>query len=323
MKLLFAGSGEFGIPTLQFFHEAIEYDLIGVLTQPDRPAGRKRQPAPTAIANWAVAHNIPILKTEDVNTESCIDQVEALQVDATIVIAFGQKIGEPLIAAMGQIALNLHASLLPKYRGAAPINWAMIHGEKTSGVSVIALAKRMDAGDIYTQDTLEINPDQTAGELHDRLAQMGPGAIMRVLANLQRGTLQPQPQNHVAATRAPKLTKSDGTVCFNQPAEAVRNRIHGLTPWPGCTVRWHRTAHEGSVPLRIHRVKLVSPARCGKVPPGLAKPGTVLTDLEVLTAQGIVQLQELQAPGGKAMAAYNFAQGHPVGPGDRLSPAYD
>lgn len=322
MKLIFLGSGEFGLPTLEALVADAARDVVAVVSQPDRPAGRKRQLTPTPIAAWAEARGLPVLKTDDVNNPDFIAQVAAFEADASIVIAFGQKLGDPFIAALGRLAVNLHASLLPAYRGAAPINWAVINDDKTTGVSVIALAQRMDAGDVYATADLRIDPTQTAGELHDALAQLGPDAIGRVLRDLEQGTLNPQPQDETKATKARKLSKTDGTVDFNRPAFDVRARIHGLTPWPGCRVNW--TSHEtGKTQALFLRRALAEPEMACF--PGLEQaeappvPGTVLPDHRIACADGAVRLVELQLPGKPVMTLEAFLNGHAFAPGDQLS----
>ena len=310
MRLLFFGSGEFGLATLQSLHQ--RHDVAAVISQPDRPAGRKRRLTPTPVAAWAADQGMPVLKSPNVNAPDFVEQVRAMNVDASVVIAFGQKLSPELIDAMGKLAVNLHASLLPSYRGAAPINWAMIHGHQTTGVSVIALAQRMDAGDIYATASLDIDPLETAGELHDRLAQLGPEAVGRVLHDLETDQLKPVAQDEAKATLAPKLSKADGTVEFDQSADLVRARIHGLTPWPGCRVNCTSTAGGEPRTLIIGRVQS-HPDETPDVP-----PGTVLDHLRVATAAGTIELLELQAPGTKMMPAQSFARGHGLAPGDVL-----
>lgn len=325
MRLIFLGSGEFGLPTLQQL--AAQHQVALVVTQPDRPAGRRRQLTPTPVAAWAQAQGLPVLKAQDVNEPQVIEQIAGHQPDASIVIAFGQKLSPQLISVLGRLAVNLHASLLPKYRGAAPINWALINNEKTTGVTVIGLAQRMDAGEIYDQAELAIDPSWTAGELHDQLAQLGPQVIGRVLDQLEQGRLQPRPQDESQATKAPKLTKADGTVDFNQPAEMVRARVHGLTPWPGCRVRWRSGADSDQVrELILHRVEAIDPLpeflrrRLEDAAPSQPQPGEMLDMLMVMANPGVVRLLELQAPGTRVMKADAFARGYHLSPGDRLEP---
>ncbi|MEM9415673.1 MAG: methionyl-tRNA formyltransferase [Planctomycetota bacterium] len=312
MRLLFLGSGAFGLPTLE--HLYAYHELLAVITQPDKPAGRKRIMTPTPVGQWAAARGLPTFKEDDVNTPEFVQQVRDLKPDAAVVIAFGQKLSTALIDALGELAVNLHSSLLPKYRGAAPINWAMINGDPETGVSVIALAQRMDAGQIYAMDRIAIEPSETAGELHDRLASLGPAAISKVLDDLRQCTLAPLPQDDAQATKAPKLKKSDGTVDFNQPAEVVRARIHGLTPWPGCKIHWLREDQPTETLTLIRVESDLKPA------PGSPPPGTILEDQRVACQPGTIRLLELQRPGKRAMTLQEFTAGHPLVPGQRFVP---
>lgn len=325
MRLLFFGSGAFGLPTVRALHA--RHELVAVVSQPDKPAGRKRVLTATPVAAWALEQGIEVLRAEDVNTDAFVGKVKSYGADASVVIAFGQKLGEPLIDAMGALAVNLHASLLPKYRGAAPINWAMIDGERETGVSVIGLAQKMDAGPVYAEASLVIEPSETAGELHDRLAELGPDAIGKVMDGLAAGTLDPKEQDHEQATKAPKMRKTVGTVGFDQASERVRARVHGLTPWPGCRVNWACKATGKSAVLTLGRVSSVPDLSCfiGLESAGDEPAcGTVLLpgvgeDYHVRTADGAVRLIEVQAPGTKMMGIADFARGHKLGVGDVLT----
>ena len=317
MRILFFGSGAFGLPTLESLCEA--HEVVEVISQPDKPAGRKRVLTPTPIAQWAVEQGYAVPRVADVNTPEFVEQVRGYQADASVVIAFGQKLGPELIGAMGRLAVNLHASLLPSYRGAAPINWAMIENEPVAGVSVIGLAQRMDAGAVYGTEQTPIDPAETAGELHDRLAQLGPGVVQSVLEQLERDGLQPQTQDESLATRARKFTKADGTVCFDRPAELVRARVHGLTPWPGCRVRWSGVGSDGlgkadKGELILKRVA-DEPGDTGEI-----APGTLDDSLRVACSAGWLRLVEVQQPGGKVLAAADFAKGGGLAAGDVFGP---
>lgn len=311
MRVLFFGSGSFGLPTLQALCAA--HEVVAVVTQPDKPAGRKRVLTPTPIGEWAQAQGMTVHKATDVNEPGFVEQIAGYGVEASVVIAFGQKLGEPLLAAMGKLAVNLHASLLPLYRGAAPINWAMIDGHPTTGVSVIGLAQRMDAGPVYETREVSIDPRETAGELHDRLAGLGPDAVAALLGQLATDQLRPVVQNESLATKARKFVKQDGTVDFNQPAPAVRARVHGLTPWPGCKVLWHDGAG-ASQPLTLLRVQDLDESA------GEAEPGAVMPGSRIACAQGTVRPIQLQLPGKRAMSLDEFIAGRPLLPGHRLSP---
>ncbi len=312
MRILFFGSGAFGLPTLESLCAA--HEVVEVISQPDKPAGRKRVLTPTPIAQWATERGYGVPRVGNVNTREFVEQVRSYRADASVVIAFGQKLGPELIEAMGKLAFNLHASLLPKHRGAAPINWAMIDNESTTGVSVIGLAQRMDAGPVYATAQTPIDPNETAGELHDRLALLGPEAIGRVLDQLVSGTLEPVEQDEARATKARKFTKQDGTVSFDQPADRVRARVHGLTPWPGCRVSWRTVDGEDRGPLILKRVQ-DQPGGTDAAPPGL-----IDRDLCVACKSGRIKLISVQTAGGKEMPTEAFARGQGLAPGDLLSP---
>lgn len=305
MRLVYFGSGEFGVPT--FRRLTRDHEIVLVVTQPDRPAGRKRAPTPTPIASLAATLGVSVLKPESVNDPEVVRAVRGAHADAYVVIAYGQKLGGSLLE--GVFAINLHGSLLPRHRGAAPVNWAIIRGDATTGVSVITLADRMDAGEILGQSVTPIDPMETAGELHDRLALLGPDLVSEVLRRHEAGALTRQPQDERLATRAPKFTKADGTVSFDQPADQVRNRVHGLTPWPGCWVEL-----DGK-PLRLHRVLVTQATETSNAP-----PGTIIEGDLVVCAPGAIRLLAVQAPGGKMMAFAAYRAGHPVPAGSHLAP---
>ena len=259
---------------------------------------------PTPVAEFAQANGRTIIKPERVNEPTVLEQIRSVDADAFIVIAFGQKLGKSLLREV--FAINLHGSLLPKYRGAAPINWAMINGEEETGVSVITVVDRMDCGDILAQASTPIDPSETAGELHDRLAELGPVVMLEVLDQFQRHASKAIAQDESHATLAPKLTKSDGTVNFNQPARCVRQRVHGLTPWPGCAVRI-----DGK-PIRLHRVQVMD-SRIEH-----ADAGTVLSDYTVACAPGSISILEIQPPGGRLMTFREYRNGQSLRVGSRV-----
>ncbi|MEM6391858.1 MAG: methionyl-tRNA formyltransferase [Planctomycetota bacterium] len=307
MRLMFFGSGAFGLPTLESLHR--EHEVAAVVTQPARPAGRKRRLTPTPIAAWAESEGLTVWPIEDVNKPEQVQRLVSVGAEASVVIAFGQKLSPPVVAAGGGLMVNLHGSLLPAYRGAAPIQRAVMDGCTETGVSVIALAERMDAGVVYGKASLEIDPLETAGELHDRMAELGPGAIGRVLDDFAAGRLTAEEQDESLATRAHKLTKAEGTVDFDRPASAVRAHVNGLNPWPGCRVRWQ----DGELLLR--RVK-DHPADDA----GSAELGTVLPSLRVATSDGTLELLEVQVAGKRVVPFAVFQQQGGLSMGDRLLP---
>lgn len=301
MRLVYFGSGAFGLPTLERL--AAAHDVALIVSQPDRPAGRARHLMATPIAHYAQERGISIVKPEHVNDAAVVRHIRAIGAEAFVVIAFGQKLGQGLLE--GVFSINLHGSLLPKYRGAAPINWAMINGEPETGVTAIALSDRMDAGALLGQASMPIDPGETAGELHDRLATLGPDLVVQVLDQFQQGELRSQSQDERLVTHAPKLTKADGTVSFNQPARKVRQRIHGLTPWPGCTIKL-----DGR-PLRIARAQVIDQQV------EHSTPGLILSDHSVACAPGAIRFLEVQSPGGKVMSFRDYSNGQSVMVGAR------
>ncbi len=298
MKLLFLGSGAFGLPTITQL--AQHHEIVAVVTQPDRPAGRAQKLTSTPIADWT-SKNLPrahIFKPESVNNQSQLDAISALKPGAAVVIAFGQKLGPVFLVE--HFAINLHASLLPRWRGAAPINHAILAGDPETGNSVITLADRMDAGLILGQSRRHIEPTTTAGELHNLLAADGPALVMNVLEKHQAGTLQPIEQDAALVTLAPKLSKADGWVDFTDSALNCARRIHGLSPWPGVTVKLR------DEPLRLLRVEPLgfdSEQGPGIVPCG---GGTRL------------KLIEVQPASGRAMSWEEFARGRRVNAEERV-----
>jgi len=229
MTLLFAASGEFALPTLRALL-ASDHKILQVISQPDRPSGRGRRLAPTPVSQFALEKNLPLLRTHNINAEPLPPA------DLMIVIAFGQKISPAIVHHPRLGSINLHASLLPKYRGAAPINHALLHGETVTGNSIIRLADKMDAGAILAQSHVDVAPLETAGELHDRLAEDGAPLVLKTLVALESGRAVESPQDESQATLAPKLTRESTNINWNQDAQSIANQIRGLYPWPGCRV---------------------------------------------------------------------------------------
>ena len=299
MRLIFLGSGAFGLPTLRFLDA--RHDLLAVVSQPDRPAGRKRKNTPTPVSEWAMAGSKELIRPENVNDPDVVAMIRGLAPDALVVIAFGQKIGEPLLE--GLPAFNLHASLLPAYRGAAPINRAMIDGCTETGVSVIELAQRMDAGDVHATRTLAIDPLETAGELHDRLAELGPEAVASVLDALAAGTSSGVSQDEALVSQAPKLSRAESSVDFTDDASRIRDRIHGLTPWPGCDIDLDGQR------LRVLRVRVT------EGPDEEVAPGTLISDHRIVCESGALELLEVQPIGKRPMPFKAYLNGRRLEPG--------
>lgn len=313
MRIIYFGSGEFGLPTLKALRA--EHDVALVVTQPDRPAGRKRILTPTPIAAYAAAESIDIIKPPKVNDPDTIARILDAKPNANVVVAFGQKVGPQLINAptLGPNAtVNLHASILPKYRGAAPINWAIIRGEKTTGNTVFSLVDRMDAGGILGQQETPIQPLETAGELHDRLSLMGPELVLDVLRGLNDGSLTPQEQDESLMSIAPKLSRDDGYLDFRFPALHLQNRVQGLTPWPGIRVWWASDPHADPAqrqPLILRRIRALPQNKSHE------QPGRMIEDGIVKTGEGAIELVEVQPLGKRVMSWTDFRRGNnlPIG----------
>lgn len=330
MRLVYFGSGAFGLPTLE--HLARTHEIAAVVTQPDKPAGRGGKLTPTPIAAWAAEHlpHVPIFKPPKVNTPEVVDQIHSLATPSQaevapgsdrphatfIVIAFGQKLSPRLLE--GAFAINLHASLLPRWRGAAPINAAILGGDKVTGNSIITLADRMDAGLILaqTEPPLAIDPLITAGELHDKLALEGPQLVDRVLAQHVAGSLSARHQDESLVTIATKLSKSDGLIDFHQPADFLRRQVHALTPWPGVSTELH-AGTALPLPLKLLRVRLGAPTPTN----ARHEAGSIID-----AARGVVccanhttlEVLELQPAGKRPMDWASFARGRPIPEGSRL-----
>ncbi len=306
LDIVFLGSGAFGLPTLQAL--AARHTITGVITQPDRRSGRGSRLTPTPIAAWAAEHlpSTPLLKPERINTPANTEAARGLRADAWVVIAFGQKLGEPLLA--DRFAINLHASLLPRWRGAAPINAAILAGDATTGNSVITLADRMDAGLVLGQSTRPIEPHHTTGDLHDLLAADGPDLVERVLADHAADTLTPTTQDEDHVTLASKLSRDDAWVDFAAPATEARNRIHGLNPWPGVTTQYR------DAPLKLLRAEALER-------PHTDESGTLLdaaAGIVACAANTALRLTEVQPPGKRPMPWSDFARGRSPQIGERL-----
>lgn len=314
-RVVFFGSGEFGLPTLKRLAERGE--IAAIVTQPDRPAGRGGKTTPTPIGAWAADRlpDIPIFKPERVADEDVQVAVRSIAGAAAgdprvcyVVIAFGQKMPATLLKDV--FAVNLHASLLPRWRGAAPIHAAILAGDLTTGNSVITLAERMDAGLVLGQTSRPIDPAITAGELHDVLAADGPALVERVLEEWERGEAKGAKQDETRVTKAGKLRKDQGWIDFSEDAEGCRRRVHGLTPWPGVTVRFR------GEDVKLLRVRVdEGSSRTSR------SPGEVVDARQGVIACGngtSLTVLEVQPAGKKGMRWDDYANGRRVADGERL-----
>jgi methionyl-tRNA formyltransferase len=313
MNLVYLGSGEFGIPCLDAL-KASSHRIALAVTQPANPAGRGRKPQPTPVAQWAAAHAVPFAETDSVNSPEMVTRIADSRPEVLVVIAFGQKIGPELVKLPAKGAINVHASLLPKYRGAAPINWAILRGETHTGSSIITLAEKIDAGDILAQSETAIGPLATAGELHDRLAQLAAPLLLETLNRIDTGMATYTKQNEAEVTYAPKLRKADGLLDFTEPAESLALKIRGFWPWPGAAAGFVSQQTQKSARIVIALAEVISATGSASLP-----PGTFDEDHNVVCGQGRLRILKLKPAGSALMDFKAFVNGWHVRPGDRLA----
>lgn len=298
LNILFAGSGEFGLPTLKALVDA-GHRIVRVVSQPDRPAGRGRKLTPTPIAQFALDQGLPLERTENINA------LTLPPADVLVVIAFGQKISPAVVDHARLGAVNLHSSRLPRFRGAAPINWAILAGDHITGNSIIRLAEKMDAGAVLAQSTLVIGETETAGELHDRLSQDGVELMLPTIDALAYGTAVESPQDAFHATMAPKLSRESAIIDWSKPAFEIARKINGLSPWPGCRVRVLDGDEEVGRLTLIRAKPLVTRSNAA---------GVIAGD----TIDGKVQILEVQPEGKRPMPLDAYRNGRPWKDGMRV-----
>jgi len=312
MCVVFLGTGEFGVPALRALRQA-GYEVVAAISQPDRPTGRGREVRPTPLHAAADELGLRHIQTADVNA---LESAALGAAEIGVVAAFGQKISAGLLGALPRGLINLHGSLLPKYRGAAPIQRAILEGEEFSGVSIFQLNERWDAGAVWATRATPIGATETADELHDRLAVLAAELLIETLPALGRGTLRPVEQDATRATRAAKLTKADGCVDWTQPAARVVRRIHGLWSWPAAAGTFaSRTGKRERVLLARATVAEADAAAIDQRP-----PGSFCDDLTIQAGRGRVRLLELRPASGKLMSFEAFANGRQVAPPDCFLP---
>jgi methionyl-tRNA formyltransferase len=294
---------------------ASPHDVVGVVTQPDRPFGRGRKVRVGPIKQIAINAGIPIMQPKIVNDARTTDAILAFRPELGIVVAFGQKIGNVLLDSIPYGCINLHGSILPNYRGAAPVNWAIVNREKETGQTVIQLVEALDAGPIWASAKTPIGETETAGELHDRLAGMGPQVVAESLERIATGDEAPVEQNHREASKAPKLSKDSGRIDFHHPAEELVGLINGLWPWPAVRCVFEKHNEQAQREVQLARAAVAQPSGAETAP-----PGTFLGNGRIAAAPGVIELLEIKAAGGRLISMSEFINGFHVEFGDRFAP---
>ncbi len=313
MRIVFLGTGDFGGPTLRTIVD-VGHAVVAAVSQPDRPAGRGRKLRPTHIHSLADELRIRHMQPEDINEANLADLLGGAELG--VVAAFGQKIGNGILDALPYGCINLHGSLLPKYRGAAPFQWAIINGDETTGVSVFQLDEKWDAGPIWGKRELRIRETETAAELHDRLASLGAELVTDTLSAIEQGRAQPVTQDPSLATRAPKLSRRDSRIDWSASAFEITRRINGLWSWPVATCM---LALPNRAPERLQLAR-ASVADSDAEPSPALPPGAFRPDRTVQSGRGCVRLLEVRPAGGKLMPLDAFACGRDLQPPARLLP---
>lgn len=305
MRVVFMGTPDFAVPSLEALIAA-GHQVCGVFSQPDKPVGRhqnKLQPPP--VKECALKHNIPVFQPATLRDGTALEQMKELSPELIVVAAYGKLLPDELLALPAKGCINVHSSLLPKYRGAAPINWAVVNGEKETGVTIMDVVHDLDAGDIIAQVKTQIGPDELVGELYQRLARMGGELLIQVVEQIADGTAVRIPQDPAKVTYAPLLSRQLSPVDWTKSAQAIHDQIRGLNPWPaastdvisGDTVKLFRSA--------------VLKQKVSQYPGVIVAAGP--DGIDVACGDGnVLRILELQAPGSRRMAAADYLRGHPI-----------
>ena len=303
MRILFMGTPDFAVPSLEAL-VAAGHTVCGVFTQPDKPKNRgmKLQPPPVKVC--AQAHGIPVHQPEKLRDGAALALIRELAPELIVVAAYGRILPDDILAAPEKGCINVHSSLLPRYRGAAPINWAILNGDRETGVTIMHMAHDLDAGDIILQRATPIGPDETAPELYARLAELGGGLLTEAVELLAAGTAPRAPQDHEKATLAPMLSRELSPMDFTRPAGQLHNQVRGLQPWPAAVTEL------GGKRCKVFST-VVLEGRAGAAPGTVLAAGKEGIDL-ACGGDTALRITELQPDGGKRMKAADFLRGHPI-----------
>jgi methionyl-tRNA formyltransferase len=310
MRIVFMGTPDFAVPSLEALLKSEDH-VVGVVTQPDRPKGRGHILAPPPVKTIAQRTGIPLLQPLKLKTQDFIDALAAWKPDLIAVTAFGRILHAPILSLPPKGCVNVHGSLLPKYRGAAPVQWAVINGETETGITTMLMDEGMDTGPMLLQERILIMPEDTAGTLAPRLAELGGRLLIETIRQLKAGTLKPRAQDSSQATIAPLLKKEDGVIDWTRSAQSIANRVRGLSPWPGAYTfldhdRWNIWS------------AVAKPTHSNE------QPGTIIDltkhSIQIATGEGVLAPVEIQTANSKRMTVAQFLAGHRVSVGVRLGP---
>jgi methionyl-tRNA formyltransferase len=293
MRIVFIGTGAIGVPVVRMLHE--KHDLVGIVTQPDKPAGRKQMMTPPPIKAAMADRAPPIFQPRRIRSDDAIAQIRKLGPEVIVVMAYGQILPRGVLEIPRLACLNLHASLLPRWRGAAPIQAAIAAGDHETGITVIYMDEGLDTGEILLKREIKIAPDETGGSLHERLAELAPETLDDALGLLEKGSAPRIPQDNSQAIYAPKLEREDGRIDWNEPAEVIERKIRAFNPWPGAFTMIRDARTNGERALKIFRVAIVSPEQTGLI---------------FKTADAAIAPMEVQLAGSRRMSAEQFMRGH-------------
>jgi methionyl-tRNA formyltransferase len=311
MRIIFMGTPDFAVPSLQALLQSDD-TVVGVVTQPDKPKGRGQAMAASPIKQVAERAGVPIVQPVKMKDPAFLDVLRAWQPDFIVVTAFGRILPQIILDLPSKGCVNVHASLLPKYRGAGPIQWAVINGERETGITTMMMDAGMDTGAMLLQEPVAIDPDETGGSLSVKLAKVSGPLLIDTLRRLKEGTLTPQPQEHSQATLAPLLKKEDGHIDWKATAHDIAKRIRGLSPWPGAFT------YAGQERWTIWKAAVLSDASTAD------EPGTAVAitkdAVHVATGRGLLAVTELQPANSRRMTVQQYVAGHRLAPGFRLQP---
>ncbi|MFL6529141.1 MAG: methionyl-tRNA formyltransferase [Chthoniobacterales bacterium] len=305
MRVVFIGTGEIGVPVLRWLANSNEHELLGVVTQPDKPVGRDQRIQPPPIKAALADAQIPVIQPERIKREEAVAQIRALAPEVIVVMAYGQILPRSVLEIPSIACLNLHASLLPKYRGAAPIQAAIAAGDRETGITVMYMDEGLDTGDMLLKSVIEIAPNETGRSLHDRLAEIAPGALQNALELLASGTAPRIPQNNDEATYAPKLEREHGQIDWSESAEAIERKIRAFDPWPGT---FTILRDEPGVERKL-KIFSATVAQKNSAPPGEMIVGD--SGIFISTGDGALGLDDVQLESKKRMRAADFVRGQP------------